>query len=327
MLNRLLVKLGSLAGTFALAAVAAANVSQTAACDFDLKIDDSCSYNGAKCVLDKIAKQYFWEGSRERCSCAWKMKDLNKELFFNLNDVKPGDIGENTVSLHITGQSAWVCAQVQNVKNFDNGCTDPEKNLEDASSCGDPGAGSGELQNYLKMTVWQDKDCDNVLDAGEKVLLDKVPFGVGMWPIADSKTMTDPLKAEKTYCIGIGWYLPAGTGNIMQTDSLLGDLKFTAVSAQGNKHYVCGNACVPKPEVCDGKDNDCDGKIDNGAKWSNLGKTCWVGQGKCKKPGTYVCDPQNPAGKTICSVKKEVYNRFDNNFNGCHSCSSGNYWK
>lgn len=55
-----------------------------------------------------------------------------------------------------------------------------------------------------------------------------------------------------------------------------------------------------KFEICDGKDNDCDGTIDNGF---DVGVSC-LGTGECgKHPGTWVCNPNDATQTTvICST-------------------------
>jgi hypothetical protein len=52
------------------------------------------------------------------------------------------------------------------------------------------------------------------------------------------------------------------------------------------------------PEECNGKDDDCDGVIDDG--FPNVGVVCTVGEGACESPGKTVCDPNGGPGATTC---------------------------
>ena len=68
-------------------------------------------------------------------------------------------------------------------------------------------------------------------------------------------------------------------------------------------------------EICDGKDNDCDGKIDEGL---GLNEPCTVGIGACERTGVKICGTD---GKVVCSVQPgapspELCDGIDNNCDG-----------
>ncbi|RLC36510.1 hypothetical protein DRH29_04415 [candidate division Kazan bacterium] len=219
----------------------------------NLKVDSACHYNGAECicVTNSDSPHYgncYWDiggngqfGDGEvsednRCYCSWQEKDLGQnDLFFNFDDVKPGDNGEDTVSLHIINNDAWLCAQISNLASNDNGCDDPESKID--ATCGE---GEGELQDNLFFTVWRDDDCDNVLDSGEDVLVDYQPASEGLWPLADSANGS-PVPGEATVCYGIKWEVPISASNIIQSDSLEGDISFTAVQARHMNDFKCSD--------------------------------------------------------------------------------------
>jgi len=72
----------------------------------------------------------------------------------------------------------------------------------------------------------------------------------------------------------------------------------------------------PAPEICDGKDNNCNGQIDDGF---NVGQACSVGVGECLRMGVYVCKADGSG--TQCNAvpgtpTAEVCDGKDNNCDG-----------
>lgn len=174
---------------------------------FDLKIDNTCYYNGQACING------FWDGldkEGNECSCTWKLKDLERgDVFFNLHDLKPGDWEEDTISLHIFDNDGWACVDLDLTQNIDNGCTEPESEDGDPE-CPTPNipGGVGELAEELNFIFWAD-DGDNILEEGEEILTEGPAsdvLGGVRWTIADALNnpfeREGPLIGSNTYFIG-----------------------------------------------------------------------------------------------------------------------------
>ncbi|WP_254832218.1 vWA domain-containing protein [Haloglomus salinum] len=85
-----------------------------------------------------------------------------------LTDVKPGDSGEITFSLHLCDNPGYIWMQGAEVSNSERGYTEPEPtSSEDGDIDPDDPDGRGELAENIEVEMWYDRDCDNGLGGGE----------------------------------------------------------------------------------------------------------------------------------------------------------------
>ena len=211
---------------------------------------------------------------------SWLSKDLTEiEKFFNFTDLKPGDIGEDTIDIIVDNNDAWVCATIVLTSNSDNTCTEPELEIGADPGCLEGQLMNGDLADSIEFVWWAD-DGDNVLEIGE---VDSARYlgpesissllgedNVLDITIADSQfnffngATNTPLAGAQTYYIGKGWCfgemtlnpepnedgtpLTRGTGfdcdgstvgNESQTDRLTANISFTAVQTRNNVAYLC----------------------------------------------------------------------------------------
>ncbi len=161
----------------------------------DLKVDNESFYNGLLSA-----------------TTTWEATDLTIEKFFDFNDLKPDDYGEDTISLHVDTNDAYLCANVTLTSNNDNGCTEPEGLLD--QTCDNPGEGQGELASNVNFLWWAD-DGDNVLENDETVItqgaIGSLPLNQA-YPIAladsDENIWTGvggPVVGGGDYYIGKAW--------------------------------------------------------------------------------------------------------------------------
>jgi len=197
---------------------------------------------------------------------SWQLSDLTGQLFFNFDDLKPGDYGEDTISLHVNDNDAWACMAFALGATPENGQNEPEIAFPDTTA----GADEGELQNYLSFLFWND-DGDNVLEDGEQVIqslsgLSSSIFSGNWLAIADTSGDNDvPLPGDTTQYIGKGWCFgtitatpvaagqdvpptPGNTGftcngagnqNDAQTDGITVDVGFYAEQSRNNPNFQC----------------------------------------------------------------------------------------
>ncbi len=237
----------------------------------DLKIDNTSYLNHAS-----------------SSATTWTFRDLTQnDLFFNFDDIKPGDEGEDTISIHVEDNDAWACMEMTLTKDDDASCTEPEK--IDDPNCGvpdpEPNANNfdGELGSLLNFVFWTD-DGDNVLEAHENIIASGSAKNVldSSIVLADSLknnvggVIGSPLTGGQTYHIGKAWCFGILTpnpvagnlgispivdsgilcdgsslNNASQTDSLMADISFMAVQARNNPNFTCEEtpSITPTPPV------------------------------------------------------------------------------
>ena len=230
----------------------------------DLKVDSEQHYNGNVCVADD-GDGFIWEGDADypvagtECDGTWEGTDLGAQTFFNLTDVKPGDSGENTISLHVLNNDAWACVDVNLTKNNDNSSTEPELESGDvAENLSDDM--DGELAQNVYFTAWGD-DGDNIWEVNEPPLFSNISgpasdvLGGETYALADSVTNNGAvMTGDSTRYIGLAWCMGTQTvnqsgntitcdgasmGNGTQTDSMEASIAFRVEQARNNDQFVC----------------------------------------------------------------------------------------
>ena len=89
----------------------------------------------------------------------------------------------------------------------------------------------------------------------------------------------------------------------------------TEKCVDGKWSGACEKAVVPKTESCDGKDNDCDGTIDNG--FAGLGNDCEAGKGSCKKNGKVACTKDGTKAECNVTAGQPAKEECDGKDNDC----------
>lgn len=85
----------------------------------------------------------------------------------------------------------------------------------------------------------------------------------------------------------------------------------------GDAFGSCVGEVLPATEVCNGKDDDCDGSVDEDFK--TKGTACSVGKGSCESKGSLVCKTDGSGMECDAKAKppvKETCNKLDDDCNG-----------
>jgi predicted ribosomally synthesized peptide with SipW-like signal peptide len=192
--------------------------NQFTAGELDLTVDWNESYNGEHVETQELTN--------------------DPGAIFQLGDVKPGDHGEATVSLHLEDNPGWIWMNLNQTANWDNACTEPEHEAE--GQCGS----EGELDEELEFVIWAD-DGDNIKQEDEKLIFEGTAQELEEQSMSEegvlldgnpSTNKTEPFSGEETGYIGIKYEIPLETGNQIQGDSLKYDISFYTEQRRHNEN-------------------------------------------------------------------------------------------
>jgi predicted ribosomally synthesized peptide with SipW-like signal peptide len=212
------------------------------------------------------------DAEREQVETAFRSQfaDVPQDLdgpILDLDDVKPGDEGSISFSLHLFDNPGYIWLNGGLIEARENGHTEPEGSDPDTVGPADEVAtaldNDVELLDEIRVTVWYDADGDAEVDAGEPVLL-----GGNADPTANptlrqvlallSTGNGIPLDGEgavdggavgracfensTTYYVGFRWELPVDHANQIQSDGLIFDVGFYAEQCRHNDGRGMGAA-------------------------------------------------------------------------------------
>jgi len=244
----------------------------------DQEVSSNNIFQSGKIDLRIANQSYIWKEDQWQYNQdnSWALQDLFPQFrFFNFLDVKPGDLSQDTITIQVDDNEAYVCADLSLTENSENQVNETE--LLDGDTL-ENGQMEGELDENLEFVLWAD-DGDFTLEIDETVL-----FNGAVWqllnssnnystrlPIIDSlsnpwSNQLTPLMPNdqgkiwlgKAWCAGTLTLQPQPKGNgisqqrppsvlcdgaeasnIFQTDVLKGDIGFYAVQSRNNQDFVC----------------------------------------------------------------------------------------
>jgi predicted ribosomally synthesized peptide with SipW-like signal peptide len=185
-------------------------------------------------------------------------QDLDGPIL-DLDDVKPGDSGAISFSLHLFDNPGYIWLNGGLVEARENGHTEPEGSDPDTGGASDEVAttlnNDVELLDEIRVTVWYDTDGDAEVDAGEPVLLGGnadptanptlrqvlglLSTGDGVPLAGDADTDAGAagracFENSTTYYVGFRWELPVDHANRIQSDGVTFDVGFYAEQCRHN---------------------------------------------------------------------------------------------
>jgi predicted ribosomally synthesized peptide with SipW-like signal peptide len=191
-------------------------------------------------------------------------KDLVEgDHIFYWHDIKPGDFGEATISIHVYDNDAWFWMRFTNIVETGGILTEPEE--EEFG-----GVDLGELAENTMVRLWKDEGvtdgfgndgvefgCDDVGlrcgdcpppecwgGEGDNIWQEEYEPVIFQGTLAELFDENNPLFTEihivacTTYYIGWAWKVPFAVGNEIQGDDVVFDIEFYAQQYRNNPDPV-----------------------------------------------------------------------------------------
>ncbi len=188
---------------------------------------------------------------RNQCSLFGE-KDLEVgDVFFNFDDIKPGDFGTNVISLHVYDNDAYACLVAHDGVSDENTVYETE-GVDDNTK--------GELEDYLNVFTWSDSNGDGVYNP-----VDDVAFGTStlgnLGAIASMDSINGEfLTATTTAYVGVAWCAGditvdgltgditcdgSGANDNAQSDIFTASLTAYAEQVRNNGSFECSGVTIP----------------------------------------------------------------------------------
>jgi len=246
--------------------------------DEEKSIGNSLTAGSLDLKVDLVSSTHYrWDGTLFEDPLSFDEKDLGEgDVFFCWNDLKPGDYGEFTLSLHLYDNPGDVIFTVVPTADKDNGFTEPEDMVDGVMDDYD-GTPTGDLDDYVFFYGWIDcgetPEWDGDPYEGDNILLidyeplitwghlsDISPNGE-TWDLSELIGTMEPCV---TYYIAIAWFIPGedmaqgdfdpfgnpilydlpGAGNIIQGDTWVVDFTFSVEHVIGIAMTMIGASTV-----------------------------------------------------------------------------------
>ena len=155
----------------------------------------------------------------------------------------------------------------------------------------------GEVKPIKEECNGKDDDCNGQIDEGT------------------SKTCTNDCGTGVRQCIA-GSHAPCDATAVRVCGSNKGICRTGVQLCQrGRWEQTCKDAITPGVEICDDKDNNCDGKVDE--PWPRKYEPCEVGQGECRSLGVFRCTPDGRNALCTAQAKAPEAETCDGKDNDC----------